>query len=329
MQYGRIGSRARRLAKGTAVFLVVALAAWKVLDLATSQPGVGHWKDVAARERYAAAYREVMSALPAPSRTLDVPTSFGTARVLAWDATTGGDPVVLVPGHSSGAPMWSENLPSWIGKRTVYALDPIGDAGFSVQGVPLRAPEDQAAWIGQVLDALSVQRAHVVGHSFGGATAAQVAVSLPDRVASLTLLEPVFVLKPLPASTFFWATLLMLPVPQAWQDRALAEIGGTSVEEVRRRTPMSVMINEAAKGYSASLPTPRLLSDDQWRGLDMPVRLDVGSASELAGGQAAADRLAGLLPSAKVTVWPGGTHSLPMDEHERIGRELLDFWAAA
>ena len=117
--------------------------------------------------------------------------------------------------------------------------------------------------------------------------------------------------------------------PQSWQDRALAEIGGTTTDDVAERSPMSVMISEATQGYTAALPMPRTLTDDQWRSLTMPVRLDIGGESALAGGPGAAERVTRLVSQAEVTVWPGGTHSLPMDEADALGRELLDFWDAS
>lgn len=327
MRYKRIGRR--RVLLACAAGVVCLLAAGKLLDLLTPQPQVGHWRSEESRERYAAAYADVLSAIPPPSATRDVATRFGTARVLQWGGPAGLDPVLLLPGRSSGAPMWAENLPSWIGTRTIYTLDPIGDAGFSAQSVPMRDPRDQAEWIADAVSALGLSRVHVVGHSFGGATAAEFAVARPELVASLTLIEPVVVLRPLPASVYLWSTLLVVPAPQAWKDHALAAIGGTSVEEVRRRTPMSVMIAEAGSGYDAALLTPRTLTDEQWRSLPMPVRVDIGGASGLAGGQEAAERIRTLLPRATTTVWPGGTHSLPMDEKAALGRALLEFWKAA
>lgn len=322
-------SRGRRVAAVLGLVVLVLLAGTQLADLLFPAPKVGHWRDAGSRDRYRAAYQEVLATLPPPDVVRDVPTGFGTVRVLGWQGDAAGDPVLLVPGHSSGAPMWAENLPHWIGKRTVYAVDPLGDAGYSAQSLPLRTPADQAHWMAQTLNGLGISRAHVVGHSFGGANAAALALHHPDKVASLSLLEPVVVLSPLPKSIYLWSALLVLPVPQSWKNRALAEIGGTSVAEVGRRSPMSRMIDEASKGYETALPMPEEFSDEQWRSLRMPVRLDIGSESELAGGEGGADRARKLMPQATVTVWPGGTPSLPMDEHERIGAELLAFWAKA
>ncbi|MDO5697121.1 MAG: alpha/beta fold hydrolase [Dermatophilus congolensis] len=325
----------RRRRRTIALALVLLLFGWlafdKVASIVSPEPAVGHWRSLEGAQAYARAYDEVMRDLPQPDATLDVPISYGSVRVLRWDGTDSGPPALLLPGHSSGAPMWSENLPSWIGKRTLFALDPIGDAGFSTQSVPLTSYDDQAEWISETVTglgsrALAGGRVHAVGHSFGGANAAIFALRYPEQVASLTLLEPAFAIEPMSASTFFWATLTQLPVPQGWKDRALAEIGGTTVAEVQERTPMSVMIDTAAQQYSTSLPMPRTLSDDEWRSMRMPLRVDIGGTKSLAGGQEAVDRIRALLPEAEAKLWPSATHSLPMQEKDTLGPELLTFW---
>lgn len=331
MMTERSGQLSKRRLVGR--ILLVLLVAWLVVDKVVSfvapPPTVGHWRSAEGEQAYARAYADVLAGLPPADGVLDVTSAYGTVRVLRWDGRDAGPPAVLLPGRSSGAPMWAENLPDWIGTRTVYALDPIGDAGLSSQRVPLVGFEDQAEWISQTLAELGVARAHVVGHSFGAANAAVLAVRHPEQVASLTLLEPVLVAQPLPASTYLWAMLTQLPVPQELRDHALAEIGGTSVEEVRERTPMAALIDIAAAQYTASVPMPRELSDEEWRGLTMPVRVDIAGTKSLAGGEAAAARLRTLLPSATTTVWPRATHSLPMQERTTLSPQLVEFWRAS
>ncbi|MEV0157853.1 alpha/beta fold hydrolase [Micromonospora sp. NPDC050686] len=287
---------------------------------------VGRWKSPGGERAYTQAYRAILSGLPAPSLVQDVTITYGRVHVLMWRGRESGPPVLLLPGRGSGALMWSENMPDWIGHRTVYALDPIGDSGLSVQCLPLKGFEDQADWIAETLHQLNIAQAHVVGHSFGGANAAIFAVRHPELVATLTLLEPVMVIERLAASTYFWATVTQLPVPQRVKDKALAEIGGTTVAEVRHRTPMSTMISMGASNYTAALPIPRKLNDDQWRHLAMPIRVDIGGTKSLAGGAKAADRIRRLLPHADVHYWPDATHSLPMQKHQQLDPELLAFW---
>lgn len=318
--------KASTVLKIVAILIVGGLVVDKVLTIVDPAPQVGRWKSVEAKAAYAAAYDQAMAALPDPTRILDVQTGFGSVRVLEWEGIEHGAPVVLIPGRSSGAPMWIENLPDWIGKRTIYAMDPLGDAGFSTQSVPLTSFDSQAEWIAQALDGLGIDRAHIVGHSFGGASAAVFAVHHRDKVATLTLLEPVLVIEPLPVSALFWATITLLPVPRSMKDRALAEIGGTTVAEVRERTPISVMINAASDGYAAELPLPKQLTDEEWASLDMPMRVDIAGTKSLAGAQDAVDRISDLRPQATVTLWPDATHSLPMQERATLDPALLEFW---
>ncbi|WP_139417939.1 alpha/beta fold hydrolase [Agromyces laixinhei] len=311
-------------ALGASLLLIDRLAAAR-------RPKVGQWRSRAGFESYRGAYDEVMATIPDPSGTRDVATEFGTVRVYEWAAADAGrgaaTPVVLLPGIRSGAPMWGENLTQWIGRRTVYAMDAIGDSGMSTHAVPFTSFEDQAAWVEQALAGLGLGAAHVVGHSFGGAIAATHALRHPARVASLTLLEPVMVLRPMPASIYLWATLLLLPVPQSWKDWALAGIGGVSVEEVRERTPMSMMVDEGSKHYAAVTLSPRTLTDAEWHSLPMPVRVDLAADKSMAGGSEAARR-ARAIGIGSVTIWPQTTHSLPMQVAKQLGPELERYWDA-
>lgn len=323
-------TRRRRVLKVLLCLLVVWLVVDKAVSVVAPPPQVGHWKSREGFGAYKSAYDDVIAALPGPTRTHDIRTDYGTVRVYEWTAPKekqqGKLPVVLLPGIRSGGPMWGENLKSWIGERTVFTMDAIGDAGMSVQTVPLDSFEEHGNWVEQVLDAMKIERAHVVGHSFGGALAAGHALHHPRRVATLTLLEPVIVLEGLPASVYFWSSMLFLPVPQSWKDRAMAEVGGTSVEEVQEQTAMSVMIDEGTRHFAGPILTPRTFTDEDWTSMQMPVRVDIASDKSLAGGQKAAQR-ARDLGKAPVTIWPNTTHSLPMQVADPLGEELKEYWS--
>ncbi len=123
--------------------------------------------------------------------------------------------------------MWAENLPGFAAERTVYALDALGDAGLSVQTRALEGGADQAAWLDQALAGLGAPKVHLVGHSFGGWSAANYAVRHPARVATLTLVEPVFVFHGLRWRVYALSLPASLPfLPASWRDRMLSEIGG-------------------------------------------------------------------------------------------------------
>ena len=67
-------------------------------------------------------------------------------------------------------------------RRRGHAGSDAMPAGYSIA--------DQARDARELLDALGVERAHVVGHSLGGVIAMEMALSQADVVATLSLLEP-------------------------------------------------------------------------------------------------------------------------------------------
>ena len=100
-----------------------------------------------------------------------------------------GDPVVLVHGFGGDLNNWLFNTERLAERRRVYALDLPGH-GESSKDVGAGDLAAFAAALGGFLDAIGADRAHLVGHSMGGATALAYALEQPDRVASLTLIAP-------------------------------------------------------------------------------------------------------------------------------------------
>ena len=324
-------SAVRRVAR----LLVVALALVGAVSIGRTAMGsadVGHFKTVQGREEYIGYYQQAMGAMPEPSSVQDVATDFGTVRVYIWDAgNEAADldsyPVVLLPGRSSGVPMWSANVPLLTRSRQVIAFDALGDAGLSIQAAPLTSMEDQSTWIDQVITAVAPRGAHVVGHSFSGATATAYARLHPQRVRSLTLLEPVFTFAYPPAGKLGWVMVSSLPgLPKSLRNKALGRIGG---EDFAASDPLALMIRAAVEHFDADLPTPSPLTKEQSDALTMPVYVAIAGRDSLAGGRKAAEHAEELLPGARVQTWKDATHSLPMQEAEPLAEVLEPFWLQA
>lgn len=101
----------------------------------------------------------------------------------------GGVPVVLVHGFGGDLDNWQFNHPVLAGKRAVYALDLPGH-GQSAKQVGNGSPAFFAGVVTGLMDALGLEKAHLVGHSLGGAVILQLALAHPERVASLALICP-------------------------------------------------------------------------------------------------------------------------------------------
>lgn len=327
----RTGRDWRWARRGLAAFaaLLAVIGVVSIYRFFAGPPGVGHFRSVEGRQEYASRYAEAMAALPPPIATHDVSTDLGMVRVYEWStpATASSVPVVLVPGRASGVPMWSANLAGFARTHRVLAFDALGDAGLSVQAAPLRSFEDQALWIHQVLTKLAPGGVHLVGHSFGGATATVYARQHPAHVRSLTLLEPVFTFANPPARMMGWAVLASLPgLPDNLRDTALGKIGGVENDGT---DPIARMIAAGTEHFAASLPNPSVLSEVEAANLSMPVYVAIADHESLAGGTAAAERAREILPRGTVVVWEQTTHSLPLQVADPLDAALHAFWESA
>jgi pimeloyl-ACP methyl ester carboxylesterase len=107
--------------------------------------------------------------------------------VLPVDERGSGEPVLLLHAGVADRTMWAEHL------------DRLADAGFRAVAVDLPgfgeariAPGRQAPWedVLETLPALGIDRASLVGDSFGAAVALRVAAVAPAAVRSLMLVSP-------------------------------------------------------------------------------------------------------------------------------------------
>lgn len=140
-------------------------------------------------------------------RFRQVPTAVGPISITEAGA---GPPVVML--HGLGATKVSF-LPSVAGLADSYRAIAIDLPGFGDSVKPLRAryhPPFFARSVVALLDALELDRAHLIGNSMGGRVAIEVGLRAPDRVERLGLLAPSLAwLRDRP-----WAPLLRLVAPQ-------------------------------------------------------------------------------------------------------------------
>jgi pyruvate dehydrogenase E2 component (dihydrolipoyllysine-residue acetyltransferase) len=115
--------------------------------------------------------------------------SYLTLGEAAGGGGADGDPVVLVHGFGGDKNSWLFVQQPLSETHLVHALDLPGH-GQSGKDVGDGSLDTLAAVVLGLLDEVGARRAHLVGHSLGGAVVAAVAAAAPDRVASLTLLAP-------------------------------------------------------------------------------------------------------------------------------------------
>ena len=100
-----------------------------------------------------------------------------------------GPPVVLIHGFGGDLNSWMFNQPALAAAHRTVALDLPGHGG-SEKRVGAGTVTVLADAVVAALPALGIGRAHLVGHSLGGAVALDIALRYPDLVASLSLIAP-------------------------------------------------------------------------------------------------------------------------------------------
>ena len=123
--------------------------------------------------------------LPSPATLTTV--AVGDHETVVASRGDSGPPVVLLHALGLDWRMWDAVMVSLAQSRRVFAYDIRGHGRAAGSPVPFTM-DDAAADLVAVLDALALDRAHVVGLSYGGGIAQTAAVHHPERFASLALL---------------------------------------------------------------------------------------------------------------------------------------------
>ncbi len=244
-----------------------------------------------------------------------------------------GRPLLLVMGLGGNIEMWAplERALNGQGFQTI-AYDASGMGDSPARLVPLRMP-GLARQAAHLLDTLGHPRADVLGVSFGGAVAQELALANPHRVRRLVLASTTCGLGSVPGHP---VTLALLATPLRYYSPAFLRLtanalyGPTVAGDVDR-------LEEQVKVRRARPPTlwgyaGQLAAGIGWTSLPWLHRLRAPTLV-LSGGD---DRivppvnariLAARIPDVRLEIVPGAGHLLLMDHAEHCATTIGEFLA--
>jgi 3-oxoadipate enol-lactonase len=218
-----------------------------------------------------------------------------------------GEAVVLLHPGWGDSRIWDPLLSHLPAQRRVVRYD---TRGYGASPPPA-APFSQLGDVTAVLDALRVERAVVVGHSGGGATALSLALAQPDRVAALVLLSPGVQDYPWPEDDPYGAAFEAAYT--SGDVDALTALGvrtwaATSADPAARAQVRSAAAAFLRQGDFEQPDPPAFARLSEIR---TPAALVVGEL-EYPMVDRCAREVAARIPGCRLTVVPGADHLLPL-----------------
>lgn len=232
-----------------------------------------------------------------------------------WAEDTGGDgpAVVLVHPGWGDAAIWSQLMALLPGRYRVLRYDDRGFGRSPVSMTPFTRADDLRA----VLDHAGIGRAVIVGHSGGGGTALCLALSDPERVASLVLLAPGVADYPWPPDDPYGAEFGKLFA--ARDAGGLVRLGlatwAPAGDDGETRSQIASAVSTFLADNDLELRPPPAY--ERLGELRTPVVIVRGDR-EYPMVAVCSDAIAGRIPGSRLIVLPGADHMLPLRVPARI-----------
>ena len=244
-----------------------------------------------------------------------------------------GFPVMLVSGLSGFASFWADLVPGFAKSFDVVTHDHrgIGQSDLTRSGFTV---DRMAADVIGLMDALEIERAHIVGHSTGGAIAQTLAIEHPKRVASIVLSASWT--KPDAYFRRFFGLrkdILLRLGPSAYvQANSLFLYPGWYVarnnERLRQMEAQTLAVfpptEIAASRIDAILAFDRT---EQLARIKTPT-LVVGAEDDLITPAYFSEELARLIPGAEIKIFPRGGHAFTQVRPREFSQAVLPFLAS-
>jgi len=258
---------------------------------------------------------------------------------LEFEERGSGEPVVLIHGSA----VKDDLLP--VGNRLapegyrVIRYHRRGYGGSSpVQGLGPVSIADQSHDCAGLLRELGIERAHVVGHSTGGAIALQVAVDTPEVVHSLALLEPALILI-VPSGQAMMQQ--MTPVVEMYQGGHKAQAADAFIQAISRPNAREIIDGSIGAGaYDEALTMADMFfgiemaslqgwsfGRDEAQRIRRPVLFVTGDETPPPFREVQ-ELLARVLPQMETVTVAGGTHIFDIEKPDETAQAIANFLRA-
>ena len=251
---------------------------------------------------------------------------FGSTHVVV-SGPPDGQPLVLLHGFITTLVMWAPNIADLTREYRVYAIDTMGQPSKSIPEEPMVDVEDLVEWLDLTLTDLNLDRVHVTGMSTGAWIGLNYAMARPERVENLALLSPAASFQPLVKQFMVRGMLSGVIRTRRMMDSLMGWMGLDSSDEFVK----DLLDLMWAGGTYFRMPPetrqlmPAVFSDDELRGLKVPVLLVIGENEVLYDAAKALGRARELIADFQGELIPTCSHDMSMTRHDVVDARILTF----
>lgn len=244
-----------------------------------------------------------------------------------------GPPLLLVSGLNGVASFWAPHVEALAARFTVVRHDHRGTGRSSHSRIDYSV-EQMADDVIQLMDHLGIERAHLVGHSTGGAIGQTLALDRPERIDRLVLsatwsaadayFRRLFevraeTLRASGPAAYVQANALFMR-PPAWTRDNAAALAAEEAVATAEFPPPEVMLSRIAA----------ILRFDRRAELDRIAAptLVVAARDDIVTPLYYSEELAARIPGAELVVLEDGGHFYPVVRDAEFRQAVLDFLAA-
>jgi pimeloyl-ACP methyl ester carboxylesterase len=278
----------------------------------------------AAEAAFESLYEARLGDWPVPYESRMVETVLGEVHVLVAGPAD-APPLVLLPAGEVPAWSWGQNVEMLSRTFRIFAIDPLGMPGRSVAGTPgtrIASAGALAAHYAEVMTALGISEADVVGASEGGYAAFSLARFHPDRVRRLVLVAPLgFSPVTEPSARLALAHLFPLrPVEEGFFRWAYGE-------DRRLRLDIAPWSAQLHRATVPRRPVPWPFGEQDLRAMVRPALVVLGSRDRVLGDPADLRETLAAVPRARVEL-VDAAHLAAAEMPEEVNALILAFLAA-
>ena len=251
---------------------------------------------------------------------------------LHYEVYGSGDPLVLIPGFTAGAWIWSRNVAQLATKFRVVTFDPrgIGQSTFDSEPSTMRLLADDTAALLQLLE---IDHAHILGVSFGGFVAQEFALAHPEATRTLSLCCTSFGGPNHVPPSMDIMTAVLTPHGFNTEERVrrnllpafspdFARNHPAQVEEVIRLRMANPVIEDA---YRAQLKAGLGFDAESRVGaIKAPTLVLSGDADAIVPSQNSRN-LAAKIPGATLRLVEGGSHLFFIEQPDEFNQTVIEF----